>query len=87
MPKNSLAKKQNILDRKEIPGNPFAHVYQRVDRNNNRWFLYYIDSDKGNKHRFTLKNPDSTYPLPTKGGTEEAWIRWVAKFIELKAKN
>ena len=86
MPKNSLAKKQNILVRKEIPGDPYAYVYRRVDRNN-RWFLYYLDSDKGNKHRFTLKNPDGTYPLPTKGGQEEAWMLGVAKFIELKAKT
>ena len=86
MPKNSLAKKQNILDRKEIPGDPYAYVYRRVDRNN-RWFLYYLDSDKGNKHSFTLKNPDGTYPLQTKGGQEKAWMLGVAMFIELKAKT
>ncbi len=86
MARNSYAVKENIVDRKEIPGDPYAYVYRRVDRDN-RWFLYYLDKEKGNRHRFILKNPDGTYPLATKGGQDEAWMLGVAKFIELKAKT
>ena len=76
----------NVLDRKDIPGDTNAYIYRRADKGF-RWHLYFYDRDKGNRHRFALRTKENTFPEATIKGQDQAWLLGVEKFIELKGKS
>ena len=79
--------KQYVINKKEIPSDKNAYVYQNP-QNKNRWCLYFYDRFADTRHRIVLIDPATgMHPSPTPKGQDEAWVLGIAKFVELKGKS
>jgi len=85
MPAAATRKTPNVLDRKDIPTDPYSYVYRRGDKGG-RWHLYFYDRFAGTRHRFALKDQNGVAPEPISETQEQAWMLGLAMYMELKAK-
>ena len=79
--------KPYVLNKKEIPSDKNAYVYQNP-QNKNRWCLYFYDKYADTRHRLVITDPQTGFhPSPTLKGQDEAWMLGIGKYMELKGKS
>ena len=86
MSKTEVDTNQLIKDKQLIPSDRNAYIFRREDRGG-KWYLYYLDAERGNRHRFLLKNELGIPPKNSLEGREDAYMLGIAKYIELKTKS
>jgi len=84
--KTEVDTNQLIKDKQLIPSDRNAYIFRREDRGG-KWYLYYLDAERGNRHRFLLKNELGNPPKNSLEGREDAYMLGIAKYIELKTKS
>ena len=63
-----------------------AYVFRDGQRHG-KWCLYFLNKERGKRHRFLLKKPNGSIPDPTPAGLDDALELALEKYIALRSKT
>ena len=77
-----------ITDKQPIIGGESNNAYiYRDPSKKGKWFLYFINKETKQRHRFLLRHSDGRYPDQTSKGIDEANRLALEKYVELRTRT
>ena len=84
----STAASRKILDRCDLQYGRAHNAYVfRDGQRHGKWCLYFLNKERGKRHRFLLKKPNGSIPDPTPAGLQDALELAVEKYVALRSKT
>ena len=84
----STAANRKVLDRCDLQYGRAHNAYVfRDGQRHGKWCLYFLNKERGKRHRFLLKKPNGSIPDPTPAGLKDALELAVEKYVALRSKT